>query len=42
VQQVIELYEQARRWIIANPQAAAQLLSKASGISLAVTKLQLT
>jgi len=42
VQQVIKLYEQARKWIIANPPAAAKLLSETSGISLEVAKLQLS
>jgi sulfonate transport system substrate-binding protein len=42
VRLVIQLYERARRWIIANPDAAAQLLSQEAGISLPVARLQLS
>jgi sulfonate transport system substrate-binding protein len=42
VRQVISLYERARHWIIANPEAAAKLLSQEAGITVEVARLQLT
>ena len=42
VKQVIRLYERARLWALANPDAAATLLSQESKISLPVAKLQLS
>jgi sulfonate transport system substrate-binding protein len=42
VKAVIRLYERARLWILANPDAAAQLLSQESKISLPVARLQLS
>jgi sulfonate transport system substrate-binding protein len=40
-QKLIQLYEQARLWIIANPDPAAQILSDASGLSIAVAQREL-
>src|SRR3981081_2741164 len=40
-QRLIQLYEQARLWIIANPDPAAQILSDASGLSIAVAQREL-
>jgi sulfonate transport system substrate-binding protein len=42
VRRVIGLYEQARRWLLANPEAGAALLAEAAGISPNVAKLQLS
>jgi len=42
VQRVLEAYERARKWIIAHPQDAAELLSQEAHISLAVAQLQLS
>jgi sulfonate transport system substrate-binding protein len=42
VRQVIGLYERARRWIIANPDEAARLLSQEAGVSIDVARLQLS
>ncbi|MDB5461187.1 MAG: transporter substrate-binding protein [Caulobacteraceae bacterium] len=42
VRQVIGLYERARLWLLADPQAAAELLSQEAKVSLPVAKLQLS
>ena len=42
VGQVLQAYAAARRWAIANPDALAQILSKASGLSLEIARLQLS
>lgn len=42
VQRVIKAYDRARKWIIANPEETARLVSEEAKISLAVAKLQLT
>jgi sulfonate transport system substrate-binding protein len=42
VRRVLTAYERARKWILANPQEAAQLLSQDAHISLAVAQLQLS
>jgi len=42
VRTVIGLYERARRWVVANPDQAAQILSEDAKISLPVARLQLT
>ena len=42
VKRVIKAYEKARKWIIANPEETAKLLSEEAKISLPVAKLQLT
>jgi len=42
VKKVIKAYEKARNWIIANPDAAAKLLSEEAKLSLPVAKLQLS
>ena len=39
-QRVIEVYERGRRWVLENPDEAAQLLADASGVSLEVAKKQ--
>lgn len=41
VQSVVVAYEKARRWILANPDAAARLLADEAHLSPAVAKLQL-
>jgi sulfonate transport system substrate-binding protein len=41
VRTVIGLYERARKWVLANPDQAAQILSQEAKVSLAVAKLQL-
>src|SRR5207253_2988324 len=40
-QRLIQLYEQARLWILANPDPASQILSDASGLPLAVAQREL-
>jgi len=42
VKRVITAYEKARKWIIANPDATAKIISDEAKLSLAVAKLQLT
>lgn len=42
VKKVILAYERARRWILENPDAAAQILAEEGKIDLAVAKLQIT
>ena len=42
VRQVIGLYERARKWILANREDAAKLLSQEAGVSLDVARLQLS
>ncbi len=42
VRQVLQAYDQARRWAIANPDATAQILARASGLSLDIARLQLS
>lgn len=42
VVRVIRAYEKARKWIIANPEETARLVSEEAKISLPVAKLQLT
>ncbi len=42
VKRVINLYEKARGWIIANPDQAAKIISEEAKLSLAVAKLQLS
>lgn len=42
VKAVIRLYERARLWLLANPDAAARLLAEESRISLPVARLQLS
>ena len=42
VRQVLQAYEAARQWAIANPDALAQILAKASGLSLDIARLQLS
>jgi sulfonate transport system substrate-binding protein len=39
---VLKVYEQARQWIVAHPDEAAQILADDSKVSLAVAKLQLS
>ncbi len=39
---VIATYERARKWIISNPEAAAEVLANAEGLSSDITKLQLS
>lgn len=41
VEKVIQAYEKARAWIIANPEEAAEIIAKEAQIDLAVAKLQL-
>jgi len=41
VKTVIGLYERARKWLLANPDQAAQILSEEAKVSLPVAKLQL-
>ncbi|MER1986451.1 MAG: aliphatic sulfonate ABC transporter substrate-binding protein [Solibacillus sp.] len=41
VEKVIQAYEKAREWIIANPEEAAEIIAKEAQIDLAVAKLQL-
>jgi sulfonate transport system substrate-binding protein len=41
VEQVIELYEKARKWTLENPEEAAKLLSEEAGINEDVAKKQL-
>lgn len=41
VKTVIENYERARKWILANPEAAANLFADATGIPVDVARLQL-
>jgi sulfonate transport system substrate-binding protein len=41
VKTVIQLYERARKWVVANPDQAAQILSEEAKVSLPVAKLQL-
>ncbi|UOQ85227.1 aliphatic sulfonate ABC transporter substrate-binding protein [Gracilibacillus salinarum] len=41
VEQVIELYEKARQWILDNPEEAAELLAEEADISVDVAKVQL-
>ena len=42
VRQVLQAYARARSWAIANPDAMAQILAKASGLSPEIAKLQLS
>lgn len=42
VKRVITAYEKARKWIIANPDETAKIISEEAKLSLAVAKLQLT
>lgn len=42
VKRVIQAYEKARKWILANPEEAAKLVSEEAKISLPVAKLQLS
>ena len=42
VRQVLQAYARARSWAIANPDAMAQILAKASGLSLEIARLQLS
>ncbi len=42
VRQVLQAYAQARSWAIANPDAMAQILAKASGLSPDIARLQLS
>ncbi len=42
VQRVIKAYEKARKWIIANPEETAKLVSEEAKLSLPVAKLQLS
>jgi len=42
VERVIEVYERARRWIVANPVEAARILSEESKLPLPVAELQLS
>ena len=42
VRKVIAAYEKARKWIIANPEETAKLLSEEAKLSLPVARLQLT
>jgi sulfonate transport system substrate-binding protein len=42
VKRVIKAYERARKWIIANPEETAKLVSEEAKISLPVAKLQLS
>jgi sulfonate transport system substrate-binding protein len=39
---VIKAYERARKWILANPDAAAQLVADEAKMSLAVARRQLS
>lgn len=41
VKRVIKVYEKARKWVLENPEEAAQLLADEAGISLEVAKKQL-
>ncbi|MGN8645369.1 aliphatic sulfonate ABC transporter substrate-binding protein [Gracilibacillus sp. HCP3S3_G5_1] len=41
VEQVIELYERAREWVLENPEEAAELLAKEADISMDVAEIQL-
>lgn len=41
VERVIDVYERARRWIVANPAEAARILSEESKLPLPVAELQL-
>lgn len=41
VEAVISVYEQARKWALANPEKTAELLARESKLPLAVAKLQL-
>ncbi len=41
VKTVIQLYERARKWLLANPDQAAQILSEEAKVSLPVARLQL-
>jgi sulfonate transport system substrate-binding protein len=42
VKRVITAYEKARKWIIANPEETAKIISEEAKLSLTVAKLQLT
>lgn len=42
VKRVISAYEKARKWIIANPDETAKIISEEAKLSIAVAKLQLT
>ena len=42
VRQVLQAYARARDWAIANPDAMAQILATASGLSLDIARLQLS
>jgi len=42
VKKVLVAYERARKWILENPDAAAQILAEEGKIDLAVAKLQIT
>lgn len=42
VKTVIENYERARKWILANPEEAANILAEEAGISIDVARRQLT
>ena len=42
VKQVLAAYAKARAWALANPDGLAQILAKASGLSIDVAKLQLS
>lgn len=42
VKRVIASYEKARKWIIANPDETAKIISEEAKLSIAVAKLQLT
>ncbi|WP_163579165.1 aliphatic sulfonate ABC transporter substrate-binding protein [Gracilibacillus saliphilus] len=41
VEEVIELYERAREWVLENPEEAAELLAEEADISIDVAKIQL-
>ena len=41
VRQVLQAYARARAWAIGNPDATAQILARASGLSLDIARLQL-
>lgn len=41
VNRVIEVYEKARKWILDNPEEAAELLAEEAGIDVEVAKIQL-
>ena len=42
VRQVLQAYARARNWAVANPDAMATILAKASGLSLDIARLQLS